>query len=135
MVRHVIDGDALPYAPDKLPRKEVCGVDGFLAVDMRVGTVLSAEPFAQARKPAYRLRVDFGPAVGVLETSAQVTHYAPEALIGRRIVGAINLGEKRIAGFKSQFLVLGALAADGRVHLLAPDAGADGAPADGAPIA
>jgi tRNA-binding protein len=131
MVQHTIDGNVLPYAPDKLPRKDICGVDGFVAVDMRVGTVLSAEPFPQARKPAYRLRVDFGPVVGVLETSAQITHYAIDALIGRRIVGAINLGEKRIAGFKSQFLVLGALAPDGRVHLLNPD----GAPPDGAPIA
>ncbi|MGH8444376.1 MAG: tRNA-binding protein [Solimonas sp.] len=131
MVQHVIDGDALPYAPDKLPRKDVCGVEGFLAVDMRVGTVLSAEPFPQARKPAYRLRVDFGPVVGVLETSAQVTHYPAASLVGRRIVGAINLGEKRIAGFKSQFLVLGALAPDGRVHLL----NLDEAPLDGAPIA
>lgn len=131
MVQHVIDGEALPYAPDKLPRKTECGVDGFLAVDMRVGTVLSAEPFPQARKPAYRLRVDFGPVLGILETSAQITHYAAESLIGRRVVGALNLGEKRIAGFKSQFLVLGALAPDGRVHLLNPD----GEPPNGAPIA
>ncbi|HET8882813.1 MAG TPA: tRNA-binding protein [Solimonas sp.] len=122
MVQHVIDRDALPYAPDKLPRKDICGIAGFLAVDLRVGTVISAEPFAGARKPAYRLRVDFGPVVGVLETSAQITHYAIDALIGRRVVGALNLGEKRIAGFKSQFLVLGALAPDG-------------APPDGAPIA
>ncbi|WP_028079875.1 tRNA-binding protein [Solimonas soli] len=135
MVQHVIDGDALPYAPDKLPRKDVCGVDGFVAVDLRVGTVLAAEPFPQARKPAYRLRVDFGPVVGVLETSAQITHYPAETLIGRRVVGALNLGEKRIAGFKSEFLVLGALAPDGRVHLLAPDRGPEGGPPDGAPIA
>jgi len=131
MVQHIIDGEALPYAPDKLPRKPDCGIDGFLAVDLRVGTVVSAEPFVGARKPAYRLRVDFGPVVGVLETSAQIMHYATDALIGRRVVGALNLGEKRIAGFRSQFLVLGALAPDGKVHLLA----ADGAPPDGAPIA
>lgn len=135
MVRHVIDAGALPYAPDRLPRKPDCGVEGFLAVDLRLGTVRSAEPFPQARKPAYRLRVDFGPVVGVLETSAQITHYAADTLVGRRVVGALNLGEKRIAGFKSQFLVLGALAPDGRVHLLSPDAGPDGEPPDGAPIA
>ncbi|HEY9545184.1 MAG TPA: tRNA-binding protein [Solimonas sp.] len=131
MVQHIIDGDALPYAPDKLARKPTCGVDGFLGVDLRVGTIIDAAPFAGARKPAYRLRVDFGPVVGVLETSAQITHYRIETLIGRRVVGALNLGEKRIAGFKSQFLVLGALAPDGQVHLLA----ADGTPPDGAPIA
>lgn len=131
MVQHIIDGADLPYAPAKLPRKADCGVHGFLAVDLRIGTVVSAEPFIGARKPAYRLRVDFGPVVGVLETSAQITHYPIETLIGRRVVGALNLGEKRIAGFKSQFLVLGALAPDGQVHLLA----ADGAPPNGAPIA
>ncbi|NKF23949.1 tRNA-binding protein [Solimonas marina] len=131
MVQHVIDAAAQPYAPEGLARKDVCGIDGFLAVDMRVGTIVAAEPFAAARKPAYRVRVDFGPVVGVLETSAQITHYTLESLIGRQVVGALNLGEKRIAGFKSQFLILRALAPDGSVHLLA----ADGAPPNGAPIA
>lgn len=131
MVQHVIDHERLPYAPDKLPRKPDCGTAGFLALDLRVGTVISAKPFPQARKPAYQLRVDFGPVVGVLQTSAQITHYPVESLIGRRVVGAINLGEKRIAGFNSQFLVLGALSPDGSVQLLAPDA----APPDGAPVA
>src|SRR3546814_9037934 len=87
---HIIDGDALPYAPDKLARKPTCGVDGFLGVDLRVGTIIDAAPFAGARKPAYRLRVDFGPVVGVLETSAQITHYRIETLIGRRVVGALK---------------------------------------------
>ncbi len=131
MVQHVIDHERLPYAPDKLPRKPDCGTAGFLALDLRVGTVISARPFPQARKPAYQLRVDFGPVVGVLQTSAQITHYPAESLIGRRVVGAINRGEKRIAGFSSQFLVLGALSPDGSVQLLAPD----GAPPDGAPVA
>ena len=131
MGQHQIDSQNLPYAPDKLPRKAVCGADGFFAVDLRVGTVIAAEPFAKARKPAYRLKVDFGPVVGVLQTSAQVTNYATDALIGRRVVGALNLGEKNIAGFTSQFLILGALQPDGTVQLLAPD----GAPPDGAPVA
>ena len=131
MVQHVIDPGGLPYAPDKLTRKPDCSIAGFLALDLRVGTVISAEPFPQARKPAYQLRVDFGPAVGVLQTSAQITNYAAAELIGRRVVGAINLGEKKIAGFNSQFLVLGALSPDGSVNLLAPDA----APPDGAPVA
>src|SRR3546814_17108866 len=80
--QHIIDGDALPYAPDNLARKPTCGVDGFLGVDLRVGTISDAAPFAGARKPDYRLRVDFGPVVGVLETSAQITHYRIEK-IGR----------------------------------------------------
>ncbi len=131
MVAHVIDGNTLPYAPEHLARKAECGTEGFLAVDLRVGTVVSADPFPEARKPAYKLRVDFGPVVGVLQTSAQITNYDAAALIGRRVVGAINLGEKRIAGFKSQFLVLGALSPDGQVNLLSPDH----APPDGAPVA
>lgn len=131
MGQHVIDRDGLPYAPEKLARKPDCGIDGFFAVDLRVGTVLSAEPFPQARKPAYRLRVDFGPVAGVLQTSAQITNYAAQTLVGRRVVGAINLGKKRIAGFDSEFLVLGALSPDGTVNLLAPDAEVP----DGAPVA
>lgn len=131
MSQHRIDKHALPYAPEKVSRRPVCGTDGFFAVDMRVGTVIAAEPFAKARKPAYQLRVDFGPVVGVLQTSAQITNYAIDALIGRRVVGALNLGEKNIAGFTSQFLILGALMPDGSVQLLA----ADGDPPDGAPVA
>lgn len=131
MTSHQIDRDALPYAPEKLPRKPDCGADGFFAVDLRIGTVIAVEPFTKARKPAYRLRVDFGPVVGVLQTSAQVTNYASDALIGRRVVGALNLGDKNIAGFTSQFLILGALLPDGTVQLLAPD----GDPPDGAPVA
>jgi tRNA-binding protein len=92
--------------------------DHFFAVDMRVGRVTAVDPFPEARKPAWKLRVDFGPEVGVLRTSAQVTNYAVEELLDRLVVGAVNLGTKRIAGFVSQFLVLGALAPDGTVHLL-----------------
>lgn len=131
MGQHIIDAVNLPYAPENIPRKAECGADGFFAVDMRVGTILSAEPFAKARKPAYQLRVDFGPVVGVLQTSAQITNYPAEQLIGRRVVGAINLGEKKIAGFTSQFLILGGLMPDGTVQLLSPD----GDVPDGAPVA
>jgi tRNA-binding protein len=131
MAQHRIDKHALPYAPDKLARKPVCGIDGFFAVDLRIGTVITVEPFAKARKPAYRLRVDFGPVVGVRQTSAQVTNYTIDALIGRRVVGALNLGDKNIAGFTSEFLILGALLPDGTVQLLA----ADGDPPNGAPVA
>ena len=104
-------------------RPEV-GADHFFAVDMRVGRVTAVDPFPEARKPAWKLTVDFGPDVGVLRTSAQVTNYSADELLARLVVGAVNLGTKRIAGFVSQFLVLGALAPDGTVHLLdvPPDA-------------
>ena len=91
----------------------------FFALDMRVGRVTAVNEFPEARKPAWKLTVDFGPEVGVLHTSAQVTNYSREELVGRLVVGAVNLGSKRIAGFKSEFLVLGAIsAADDSVHLL-----------------
>ncbi len=92
--------------------------DHFFAVDIRVGRVSAVEPFPEARKPAWKLTVDFGPDVGVRRTSAQVTNYPRESLVGRLVVGTMNLGARRIAGFKSEFLVLGALAPDGTVHLL-----------------
>lgn len=121
MAQHEIDPDNLPYEPSKLPRKrDITGPDFFL-LDMRVGRVVTAEPFPEARKPSVKLTVDFGPVVGTLQTSAQVTNYELDDLEGRLVVGAINLGVRRIAGFESQFLVLGGLAPDGSVHLLAPD--------------
>jgi len=103
----------------------------FASIDMRVGVVQDVEAFPEARKPAWKLRVDFGPGIGVLQTSAQITNYAADALLGRRVVGVINLGTRRIAGFRSEFLVLGAVEADGSVLLLAPD----GESAVGRPIA
>lgn len=121
MAQHSIDPENLPYEPSKLPRKQDISGPDFFAVDMRVGEVVDVRPFPEARKPAYQLVVDFGPVVGTLETSAQVTNYDRDELVGRRVVGAINLGVRRIAGFESQFLVLGGLAPDGTVHLLAPD--------------
>lgn len=82
--------------------------DDFAKIDFRSGTIVKAEPFLRAQKPAYKIWADFGPEIGVLQTSAQVTiHYTPEALIGRSIVGCVNLGEKNIAGFLSQFLLVG----------------------------
>ena len=100
------------------------GVQDFAAVEMRVGRVVDVEPFPEARNPAWKITVDFGAELGVRRTSAQVTNYAAEDLRGRLVVGAVNLGRKRIAGFESEFLVLGAVAADGTVHLLSPDGGA-----------
>lgn len=90
----------------------------FFDVDLRVGRILAVEDFPQARLPAWKLTVDFGPDVGHLRTSAQITNYTEQELVGRLVVGAINLGPKRIAGFRSEFLVLGGLEADGTVHLL-----------------
>lgn len=90
----------------------------FFALDLRVGRVLEVEPFPEARKPAWKLRVDFGPDVGELRTSAQITNYERDELVGRLVAGAINLGRKRIAGFVSEFLVLGAIGPDGTVRLL-----------------
>jgi tRNA-binding protein len=117
-----------PYDPASLVRKAEIGADAFFALDLRVGRVVEVEPFPEARKPAWRLRVDFGPQVGVLATSAQVTNYTRDELRGRLVVGALNLGTKRIAGFTSEFLVLGALEADGTVLLLEVPEVAPGAP-------
>jgi tRNA-binding protein len=97
-------------------------LEAFAILDMRSGTVHSAVPFPEARKPALKLEIDFGPVLGVKRSSAQITlHYEPQQLVGRQVVAAVNLGERRIAGFVSQVLVLGGLPADGDVILLAPD--------------
>ena len=131
MVSHTISPDDRPYDPASLPLKDECGTDGFVAVDMRVGRVVDVTQFPEARKPAWKIFVDFGPVIGTLQSSAQITNYSEADLRGRLVVGAINLGRKRIAGFESQFLVLGALEPDGTVLLLTPD----GDPPLGAPIA
>ena len=97
--------------------------DDFARVDMRVGRVLAAEPFPEARKPAYRLRIDFGPDLGERASSAQltVTYPDPAALVGTQVVAVLNLHARRIAGFASEVLVLGAMSEDGDVWLLRPD--------------
>jgi tRNA-binding protein len=93
--------------------------DDFFAIDMRVGTVLHAEPFPEARKPSIKLTIDFGAELGVKRSSAQLTvHYAPEQLLGRQIVAAVNLGPRRIAGFNSEVLVLGGMPTPTEVVLL-----------------
>ncbi len=94
--------------------------DDFGAIDIRVGTVIGAEPFPEARKPSVRLRIDFGPELGVKQSSAQLTtRYTPEGLVGRQVVAAVNIGARRIAGFLSEVLVLGAMVSATDVVLLA----------------
>ncbi|HEX6128245.1 MAG TPA: tRNA-binding protein [Candidatus Limnocylindria bacterium] len=97
-------------------------LDDLLRVDMRVGRILAAEPFPEARKPSYRLRIDFGPEVGERDSSAQltVTYPDPAQLVGRQVVAVVNLPPRRIAGFASQVLVLGAMGDSGEVWLLEP---------------
>ena len=96
--------------------------DEFDKVDLRSGTVVKVESFERAKKSAYKVWVDFGSEIGVKQTSAQVTtHYTPELLIGRQVVGCINLGEKNIAGFTSQFLLVGFPDEEGAVCLVTVD--------------
>lgn len=121
MTAHRIDPDARPYDPATLPAKPEAGAAPFAALDLRIGRVTAVAPFPEARDPAWKLTVDFGPVLGTLRTSAKITNYAAEELVGRTVVGAVNLGHRRIAGFTSEFLVLGGLEADGTVRLLAPD--------------
>ena len=94
----------------------------FEAVELRVGTVVRAEPFPKARKPAYKVWVDFGETIGIKQTSAQITaHYTPESLIGKQVVGCLNLGEKNIGGFISNFLCTGFADENGGIVLISPE--------------
>ena len=119
MAQHEIDTGNLPYHPEKLSRKEYVGVNDYFSLDIRVGKIIDVLQYPEMRKPSYKIQVDFGPIIGILSSSAQITNYSRSDLIERLVVGAINLGEKTLpGGFIPQFLILGALDPDGSVNLL-----------------
>lgn len=96
--------------------------DEFVKVDLRSGTIVKVEEFSKAKKPAYKVWVDFGPEIGMKQTSAQITvNYTPESLVGRLVLGCINLGTKNIAGFVSEFLLVGFTDDKGAIRLATVD--------------
>ena len=95
--------------------------DEFMRVDVRVGRIVEVEDFPEARRPAWKLRVDFGAQIGERRSSAQITNYARDELVGRRVVAVVNFPPKQIGPVRSECLVLGTYAADGAVLLLAPE--------------
>lgn len=114
--------------PEKLGKNELSWAmttityEDFSRVDIRVGTIVDAAPLEGARKPAFKLSIDFGPEIGVKKSSAQLTiHYAPDALVGRQVAAVVNFPPRQIGKFMSQVLTLGFPTADGSVILVVPD--------------
>lgn len=104
-----------PAQPETAP-------EDFFRTDIRLGTIVRAEPFPEARKPAIKLWVDFGPEIGERKSSAQITdHYSPETLLGRRVLGVVNFPPRQIGPVRSEVLVLGVTDADGSILLLNAD--------------
>ena len=93
----------------------------FASLDIRVGEILEVEDFTEAMNPSYVIRINFGDAIGIKKTSAQVTNYTKESLIGRKCIAIINLGDKQIGPIMSQCLVLGSVSKKNNVHLLSPE--------------
>jgi tRNA-binding protein len=112
---HLAHDPAAPAAPE-------ISFDDFLAVDIRVGTVVGAEPFPEARKPSLKLRIDFGPAIGERQSCAQIAAlYEPDALIGRQVAAVVNFPPRQIGKVLSEVLTLGFADDEGRVVLFSPD--------------
>jgi tRNA-binding protein len=107
---------------DKPSTAPTIAFDDFMKVDIRVGTVVQAEPFPQARKPAFKLVIDFGPGIGLKKSSAQITvNHTLESLVGRQVLAVVNFPPRQIGPFMSEVLTLGLPDADGEVMLIGPD--------------